>query len=101
MADNLNPDPSSTWGASDEYKARWHEEYGLKEPAEGASKADWLEYADKRGVTGVDDSMTRADIQAAVRAESGTAGTGPEAAPGKVGVADTGTPTSTSTAQGR
>ncbi len=46
MADiELSADPESTWGATEEYKAAWHAEYGSHAPNKSASKAEWVEWA--------------------------------------------------------
>lgn len=89
---DLNPDPQSTWGASDEYKAAWHEKYGVNRPSDNASKQEWADYAEKVGVeVGDYDSTTKAEIQEAVDSASEA---GIVEAPSQVGIADKGTPRS-------
>ena len=51
MADlELNEDPTSTYGATEEYKAAWHAKYGNVSPSASASKADWKTFATKNGM---------------------------------------------------
>jgi hypothetical protein len=64
MADmELDESPESTWGASDEYKAAWHEKYGNVSPKAGASKAEWEEFATKNGMSAEEAAdATRAEL---------------------------------------
>lgn len=51
MADiELNEDPRSTYGASEEYKRQWFAKYGNAAPAGNAPKKDWVEFAEAQGV---------------------------------------------------
>lgn len=59
----LNPDPSSTWGASQTYKDEWHQKYGNVSPNASASKGEWVEFAAKNGMTEAEaEDMTRDDL---------------------------------------
>lgn len=63
MADiELDPNPESTWAASDEYKAEWHKKYGNVSPKASATKAEWVEFATKNG-------MDESDAESATRDE--------------------------------
>ena len=63
MADDikLDPSPESTWAASADYKAAWHEKYGATSPSANASKEEWVKYASTTG------GMTKEDAEAATR----------------------------------
>lgn len=51
MADiELNPDPTSTYGATEDYKTAWNEKYGNVAPAKSASKGEWVAYLSKAGL---------------------------------------------------
>lgn len=68
MADiELNADPESTWGATEEYKAAWHAEYGKKAPSRSASKGEWVAWATDP-VHG-DAALTEEDADARTRDE--------------------------------
>lgn len=59
----LNEDPQSTWGQSEEYKQAWHEKYGNVSPKAGASKAEWVEFATRNGMSQTDaENATRDDL---------------------------------------
>lgn len=69
----LNPDPRSTWGASESYKAAWREEFGPKAPAKSASKDEWVEYAvENKGADPEEvEGMTRTDLVETYGSEGG------------------------------
>lgn len=64
MADfELDADPQSTWGQTEEYKAAWHAKYGNVSPKASASKAEWEEFATKNGMSASDaQDATRDDL---------------------------------------
>lgn len=109
MADDmkLSADPTSTWGASDEYKAAWNEKYGNVSPGANASKGEWVEFAKKTGKSESEaEAMTRDELveeygagvpfsAPSVPNESTAAGTGE--APGTTGTPTTGTSTPSTT----
>lgn len=72
----LNPDPASTWGANEDYKAAWNEKYGNTAPAGNASKAEWVDYAVMQGA----DRASAEDMTAAQLKEQ-YSGAGPVVAP--------------------
>ncbi len=67
MADlELNEDPQSTWGATAEYKAAWHEKYGNPVPKSSASKGDWVAFAVSQGADEAEaEASTRDDLASA------------------------------------
>lgn len=47
----LDSNPESTWGQTEEYKAAWHAKYGNVSPKASAPKAEWVEFAAKNGMS--------------------------------------------------
>lgn len=67
MADiELNPDPRSTYGASESYRAAWFAKYGTVAPAGNAEKAKWVDFAVAQGADREEaEEATVADLKAA------------------------------------
>ena len=92
---DLNPDPASTWGASEEYKAAWAERYGTTMPSESAKKADWVDYAVTQGMDrDAAEASTRAELIKQYGGTEATAAPSQDTSGGGGGV-DSGTPEGT------